>query len=294
MKRKIVKQGAATLMVSLPAKWAKRFALKKGDEVSLEEVNDSLVLTSEAKERALKVVMDVSNLYPLVKRFVFNKYVQGVDEIILTSKKPELLADIPDVVKAGLVGFEVVEQSKNKIVMKQVSHVSEEEFDVMLRRLFLLVKMMGSDLVSALNNKEKNLSYVVRQDENVNRFSSFCMRTINKRVRNTIAENSALYSIVFLIENLGDCYKMLAKLKSNEKLTNLLADVNDFYSDYISLFYDFKVDSAVAFSLRHQKLKSLLEKTKVSSAEDAKFLGLLQQCLNYVILMLNNQMVYGV
>ena len=36
MKRKVVQQGPSTLMVSLPAKWAKRLGIKKGDEINID------------------------------------------------------------------------------------------------------------------------------------------------------------------------------------------------------------------------------------------------------------------
>ncbi len=291
MKRRLVQQGAATLMVSIPAKWARKFRLKKGDEVEVAETEDTLVLSSEAKARRTRLELDVTNFYPLVKRIVGNKYIQGFDELVLASAKPELLKDIPDVVKAHLLGFEVVEQSKNRIVVKEVSHVAEEEFDVMLRRLFLLVKMMGNDLVTALKNKE-DVDYVIRQDENVNRFANYCLRTINKRVRKSTAENCAVYTIVYLAENIADCYKKIAELEVSDKLIASLADINAFYSDFLELFYDFSVQKAASFGSRFEKLRS--QKPKVSSAEDALFLGALQELLNYIILMFNNQLNYQV
>lgn len=291
MKRRLVQQGAATLMVSIPAKWARKFRLKKGDEIEVAETEDTLVLSSEAKARRARLELDVSNFYPLVKRIVGNKYIQGFDEIVLTSQKPEVLKDVPDVVKAHLLGFEVVEQSRNRIVVKEVSHVAEEEFDVMLRRLFLLVKMMGSDLVSALKSKE-DVDYVVRQDENVNRFANYCLRTINKRAGKSTAENCAVYTIVYLAENVADCYKKIAKLKVNDKLIASLSDINSFYSDFVDLFYGFSAQKAASFGLRFEKVKNFLQKLKISSTNDALFLGALQEILNYIILMFNNQLNY--
>ena len=53
MKRKVVKQGAATLTISLPSKWTKKFELKNGDEINLNEKGDALIVTN-SKARALK------------------------------------------------------------------------------------------------------------------------------------------------------------------------------------------------------------------------------------------------
>ena len=40
MKRNLVQHGASTLMVSLPAEWAKKHGLRKGDQVEIEPHDD--------------------------------------------------------------------------------------------------------------------------------------------------------------------------------------------------------------------------------------------------------------
>jgi len=44
MKRKIIKLGTATLVVSLPSKWTKKFNLKSGNDLELEEANSNLII----------------------------------------------------------------------------------------------------------------------------------------------------------------------------------------------------------------------------------------------------------
>ena len=54
MRRKLVKQGNATLMISLPSKWAKENKLDKGDEIILNEYGrDLIVSTEEVKKERL-------------------------------------------------------------------------------------------------------------------------------------------------------------------------------------------------------------------------------------------------
>ena len=64
MKRKIVKQGAATLMISLPSKWCKKFGLKKGDEVDIETANDSLLVSP--KEIKVKSEVDKGSTFSVI------------------------------------------------------------------------------------------------------------------------------------------------------------------------------------------------------------------------------------
>ena len=51
MKRKIVKQGAATMTVSLPTSWIKKFDLRQGDSIDVQEIGKSLVMTTESQIR---------------------------------------------------------------------------------------------------------------------------------------------------------------------------------------------------------------------------------------------------
>ena len=56
--RKLVKQGTATLMVSLPAKWIKQQELEKGSQVEVEENNESVseVIESSRKRYTVRYV----------------------------------------------------------------------------------------------------------------------------------------------------------------------------------------------------------------------------------------------
>ena len=60
MKRKLVKQGSATLMLSIPAKWAQLHNLGKGEEVNMEIEEEKLIISSSEiatkNEAAIKLI----------------------------------------------------------------------------------------------------------------------------------------------------------------------------------------------------------------------------------------------
>ena len=62
MKRKLVKQGPATLMVSLPVKWLQSQNLNKGDEVDIEVKDNKIVNFEEV------FFDDFKTDYPLQKK----------------------------------------------------------------------------------------------------------------------------------------------------------------------------------------------------------------------------------
>ncbi|MBW2987388.1 AbrB/MazE/SpoVT family DNA-binding domain-containing protein, partial [Candidatus Woesearchaeota archaeon] len=45
MKRKVVKQGSATLTVSLPTSWTKKYNIKPGDEIEMEVQDKAILIT---------------------------------------------------------------------------------------------------------------------------------------------------------------------------------------------------------------------------------------------------------
>ena len=53
MKRKLVKQGGTALTVSLPAKWARKYNLKAGDEVEGEEEDWTLIVSLKSFKKQL-------------------------------------------------------------------------------------------------------------------------------------------------------------------------------------------------------------------------------------------------
>ena len=54
MKRKLVKQGTTTLMISLPSKWLKNNALNKGDEIEISDDQNGLIITKGAAKQQKK------------------------------------------------------------------------------------------------------------------------------------------------------------------------------------------------------------------------------------------------
>ena len=81
MKRKVVKLGPATLVVSLPTKWIKELNVKQGDEVEVGEQDRDLLIQTKKDSAVEKCEVDISKMDTLMKRYVFAKYIKpGVEE----------------------------------------------------------------------------------------------------------------------------------------------------------------------------------------------------------------------
>ncbi|HLC32769.1 MAG TPA: AbrB/MazE/SpoVT family DNA-binding domain-containing protein, partial [Candidatus Nanoarchaeia archaeon] len=139
MKRKIVKLGRSTLVVSLPKKWTEQYGVNAGDELELEEHGKQLSISTQKDKSVAKVKIDIAALAPAHNYALLALYLRGAEEIEVTSAKPELIARLPTHPINQLSGFEIVEQSKHHALVKDVSGTKELDLNTLFRRVWLLV-----------------------------------------------------------------------------------------------------------------------------------------------------------
>ena len=78
MKRKLVKLGESTIMISLPQKWINKFNLKKGDEIELEEKDNMIEITTDLKTEIKEKEIELNGMDPYsVKRYLSALYKTG-------------------------------------------------------------------------------------------------------------------------------------------------------------------------------------------------------------------------
>ncbi len=262
MERKLVKQGNNALTITLPAEWLKKYHLKPGDVVEIEERDKSVVITTTRDFGIEKAELDISNLGILTNRAISGLYKKGCDEIKISYAEPKTAEKLYKVLNE-LIGFEIISQSSKECIVKEISKTTDEEFENILRRTFLLIKLMGEELANCLKNN-KDLEHIPSMDTNVNKFANFCLRVLNKKGYKEFKKTSSIYFIITQLEHLGDFYKELTVMLENKKpgkdFIEILEETNQIYSDYITLFFDFKQEKAVEFANKWESLKRRVEK----------------------------------
>ena len=95
MRRKLVKQGPQSLVVSLPSDWLKKNHLIKGNEVEIVEISNNLVVSGkEVVEKKIKedFVLNIDEMDDyLIKRYLTMLYTQGYGEIVVTFSKKGIM-----------------------------------------------------------------------------------------------------------------------------------------------------------------------------------------------------------
>ena len=265
MKRKVVMHGPATLIVSLPSKWVKQQGLKRGDEVEVSEEGGKLCISTEKKVELKTVEIDITGLdRTSIVLLVQGIYKKGYDEFTLRFRNPltqyfRLGTDIevPSVIHyvvGRLVGIEIIEQKNDYVVIRDISLPSPEEFDVALRRIFLLLKDASRDFMLGIKNKDVHaISSMEFKHDNITKFSNYCQRLLNKRTYRIPENSHYMFHVIATLDKIADVLKYSARYILEEKVSvrrfcaSIIEGVNWSLETYSTLFY--KYDLKIVCSL---------------------------------------------
>ncbi|MBT5023440.1 phosphate uptake regulator PhoU [Candidatus Woesearchaeota archaeon] len=269
MKRKVSQIGPATLMVSLPAKWLRQHNVKKGDEMEILEQQGGLFLRIDSKSNPeiLKTSIDIHKLGNLAKRAMGALYKAGYDEIeVFFQSEKEF--KIVQITSEDLIGFEIINQRKSSCTLKELSSISDVDFNNILNRIFFLQLSIADDALGAIKDDNWGmLPSLVQRDDSVNRFANYCRRFLNKVGHKDRITNTMMYYIVNELENTGDIYKeFLEYVVTNkiQKIDKKIIDVLELDNKLLRLFYslvsNYSNDKAIDYTnLRTRIKKNVLD-----------------------------------
>ncbi len=253
MKRSVIQLATNTLVVSLPSKWAHQQGLKKGDSVEVQEQEQGLVIAADKASGERKKVLQAGALKVMLGRAIGALYKAGFDEIEVQFEEKAQLDSIQEVLRRTCIGFEIVEQSRTRVVAKEISKAEAGEFDKVLRQAFMFVLSMADDTLDAAKKKDQaGLDAIPLMDSTVNRYTDFCRRLLNKQ-HHTLS--GPLYYLSEQIERIGDLYAELAPTLHDEKEIKLLGDVNAFLRQYYETYYKSNHTNIEELGVQYKLLK---------------------------------------
>jgi phosphate uptake regulator len=246
MKRKVIQLAGKTFVVSLPSKWVKAQGIRKGQEVDVEAQGAQLTISSSDQSVDKKISVDVTSLNTEgVQRWLLSAlHKAGYDEIEISYKDARIGKGIQDTVRDLMIGFAVVEQLKNKCIIRLVAREQEKEFDSILRRAFLVTKALGEGLIAYLESGQSgDTSELLTLEKTNNQLTNFCERILNKKGRGE--KTCFWYVIAWNLEKICDDYKKLAILLQGRTADKIaiasLKGCNEFFAGYYELFYTFSL-----------------------------------------------------
>lgn len=246
--------GGSSFIISLPKEWAIKNGIKKNDKVGVIEARDGNIVIipkmKKIKERVIEFDAEGDENY--IFRLLLASYVDGYNIIRLKSK--EIKPSIRNVVKKFIkcsIGFEIIEEGRHSIIIKDFLNPSELPFEKIISRIFSVVLSMHEDLIYAIRNRnEEILDDIIARDDDVDRLHWLVSRQYNILSRNIFGEEIFInYPLLSrILERCADhAVRMAEGIKNLNKIGKELEE---------------KIISAEIFSLKIFKLsmKSFFDK----------------------------------
>ncbi len=249
------------MTISLPATWVKKFNIKKGDELDIKEYGSELRINPEKEFGPERKEIYVGDLKRLGKTYLTASYRQGYDEIKMDYSDPQYISTIQAILSKETTGFEIVKQNRNYCLIKDLTGHNKNEFDLALRRIWLLVLDLSKESLDAIKKKNvSELKDIKLLDFNINKFSNYCLRLLIKKGYLDFKKTPLYYHLIESLEKIADQYKDLCTFysenpnKINDSLIVLFDKINSYLEEFYELFYKYN----------EEKLEDLFKRTKIT------------------------------
>ncbi len=215
-------------MITLPKDWADSVGLKKNDTVGLQPQPDgSMVIYPGGEQAAIAgstKVIDADGITDrdYLYRQLVGAYIAGHDVIELRSEGElsSMAASTASSFTQTAIGLEILEESDNRIVIKDLMDQGEIKPAKSVERMKVLVRNMLNDVLEALEQRDpKLLDGMSDRDREVDRIDWLISRqvnihqkdiTISRRMGMDLCEITRCGSVSRSIERIGDHAVLLA------------------------------------------------------------------------------------
>ncbi len=307
MKRRVIKQGNDTLTVTLPRKWARDTGIKAGDEIEIKEEKNRLVLeVGEVLTEPKKIQLDFSKANEtVIKSILAVVHKNGYDEVEVLFSDHKTVKIVQKRINTMLMGYEIIEQSNKRCVIKNVAGWQGSDFEGMLRRTFLVTLTLARNSLETIKTGDyANLNELMVLEETNNKLTNYCHSLLNRGIIESQSKTTYLYIISWLLEKIGDEYRDICafllkndKVKLNKVLLSVYERVNVLLEDYYNLFYKYDLEKLESIYKKHESIRKELTEMLEQHYKDEFFVvvGLIQitqrihdgfgstSCLNHLV-----------
>lgn len=245
--RKLIKQGGGGLTVYLPKKWVDKKGFREGDNVNITELDNTLLIGSPAKgKEEVSIKITKENASDL-KTIITHAYRRGFDRIILEGDIPPVLLEVKHISKNVLLGFEITEKDSHKLLLENISEPTDEKYDILLRRIFLIIKE-SLDLVAQdfKSGKFSNLSEMEEMRNHLDQLVLFCRRLIIKErySKDSVISWELLTFLMHIDHAVYYLYEYSSKnsLKKDGSITSMFEELKSYFDLYYNAYYQSNVD----------------------------------------------------
>ena len=300
--RKLIQHGKSSLTLALPIKWLKQRGLGKGDTLYVGVEGSKLIVSTKEPMKIEKISVDVTKLdRTSTLLYIQSLYRFGYNEIEIIFNSPTTIhyrknkqvsfSSVIHLIVNRLVGAEIIEESKTRILIKSITKETGEDFKVILRRAFLLLKEASASLLEGIKNNDMNLiSTIEDKHDNINKFVTYSLRLLNKYGYPDVKKTCFYHHVIASLDKLVDPMKYNARsiLKYKKKFSKetiaVWEHVNKSIELYYDLFYKFSLKTVDELSKNRDYMKNLMvAKAKKIPHEELIYLTKMSQILEIIL-----------
>ncbi|MBS3167728.1 AbrB/MazE/SpoVT family DNA-binding domain-containing protein [Candidatus Woesearchaeota archaeon] len=219
MKRKLVQQGAATMMISLPAKWIKANSLNKGSEINLEQHNNSLIISGDRintkSETEIKILTNVESS---IRTLITNTYRNGFDKIRVNFENEQQFKILKHIIKSRLTGFDIIKKENNYCIVENITEPTEDQFENILSKLLLNIEEFFEITKKRFENPKEIYDYE-ETSELIQKYDNFCRRIIIKYKYNNKKTELLWAFLTLIIHGQRELHHLNKVLNENIKIS---------------------------------------------------------------------------
>lgn len=269
MRRKIVMNGPSSLTISLPSKWIKKNNLKKGDEVEIKENNVSLnILPINYEPKLKKKEISFVNLKKETRSdILLSLHKKGYDEIKVFFDKPCTVKEIHQFINNIGLGFEIVKQAENNLVLKNVSNPEYDQYQNLFRRIFRIALEYSDRILMLLKQSKKTVTEsALMHEKSINRISNYLRRIINKgKIEFSHQDYYIIESICIIANNLNKIMQETREeMEIDDDAIQIYKSINNIFNDVYNLNYKFSIE-------KYEEIKNNVEEIKESLREIERY-----------------------
>jgi len=256
--RKLISFGKNSYIVSLPKQWVEKNKMKKGDLISIDENKEGLMLKIHnkeiKKEEPRRIIINAENKSMVqLNTEIVSAYLDNYHIIEVISKDLKTNAPVIRDMLHGLSGLEIINQSSQRIVAKDLINVNEISIKTLIRRMDNITRSMIKDTAECFNGTDHSDS-LGHIDEEVNRLHFLTSRVIRSglkdvRIANSLGANALKlhsdHTVITKIERIADNAKRICRYLNDTKLSQkwavelneIFEGINQNYLDVMKAYY---------------------------------------------------------
>lgn len=182
MERRLIKQGGGGFTIYLPKKWVEENKLTKGDELNISISGKELIIGPKPSDKKSETTIKLTNPGETsIRTIITNVYRIGYDRVKVFFENENEFKLLQKIIKTRLIGFEVIKKEKGYCIVENITEPSIDQFDNILKKLFLNIDEIFDITRKRLNNSEEEIEDYNEVEERIHKYDNFCRRVILKQ-----------------------------------------------------------------------------------------------------------------